>query len=55
MIAAWPSFALIAPYELLQRQVRAGLPRVTHPGSDPAGSAADQNALIGWSARCSAA
>ncbi|MGI8449942.1 MAG: hypothetical protein ACR2MP_22730 [Streptosporangiaceae bacterium] len=34
VIAAWPSFALIASYELLMRR-SAGPPRPAHPGSGP--------------------
>ena len=44
VIAAWPSFALIASYELLMRPGPPAPPRPPRPGSGPAGSAADPNA-----------
>ena len=52
VIAAWPSFALIASDELLMRQVR----RAAEPGKVPAavarGSKPARRRAIGWSARC---
>jgi hypothetical protein len=43
VIAAWPSFALIASYELLMRQVRRAARRPARPGSDPARPATGQD------------
>lgn len=43
VITAWPSFALIASYELLMGQVRRAA-RPAHPGSGPARPATGQDA-----------
>ena len=52
--ASWPSFALIASYQLLMRQVRRAAEAGIH-GSGRAGPKPARRRAIGWSARCPAA
>jgi hypothetical protein len=55
VIAAWPSFALIASYELLMRQVRRpGRGRQLIPAAVRSAAQSARRRVIGWSARSSA-
>jgi hypothetical protein len=54
VIAAWPSFALIASYELLMRQVRRA-PRPARPAAVRRGPQSAGRCVIGWPVPCSAA
>jgi hypothetical protein len=52
VIAAWPSFALIASHELLMRQVRRAAEARQVPAAVARGSKLARRRAIGWSARC---
>lgn len=54
VVAAWPSFALIASYELLMRQVRRA-PRPARPAAVRRGPQSAGRCVIGWPVPCSAA
>jgi hypothetical protein len=52
VIAAWPSFALIASDELLMRQVSPRRRARQVPAAVARGSKPARRRAIGWSARC---